>query len=76
MGEQIRFQVSLDGDEWVVRRDDARWNAWLDEPGKDQAVRKAFALAEGFRPSLVTIHHQDRPATSTEFPAETPRHAG
>ena len=67
MAEQIRFRVQRDGDEWVVLRDDALWNAWLDDPGKDGAIRKANLLAEAFRPSVVTIHHERAPATKREF---------
>ncbi len=69
MAEKIRFRVHWDGDEWVVRRDDALWNAWLDDPGKYGAIRKAYRLAEGFRPSVVTVHHEGAPATKREFPA-------
>ena len=54
----------------MVHREDAPWNAWLDEPGKDEAIHEAYQLAEAFRPSVVTVLHEDGTATKREFPAD------
>ena len=54
----------------MVHREDAPWNAWLDDPGKDEAIHEAYQLAEAFRPSVVTVHHESGAATKREFPAE------
>ncbi len=68
MAKQIRFQVRRVGGEWVIRREDALWNAWLEEPLKELAIARAYELEEGFKPSVVVIHHEDGLPAEREFP--------
>lgn len=70
MGKLIRFEVRRVNGEWVVRREGALWDAWLEEPLKAAAIQRAFQLAQAFQPSVVLIHHEDRPLTRREFPTD------